>query len=112
MLVLLFMVLSVVQVAFALYGRNVVASSAHEGVRAAVEYGTDPQEASVVAARTVRSAAGGLVDDLAVDVTVQEAAETSIVQVRVRAVLDSFGPVPMPLPVSASATSTKESGVP
>ena len=107
MSILLFLFLSVVEVTFALYGRNVVAASAHEGARAAVELGRNPSDAVAVARRTVMGAAGGLVEGLRVGVTLQTVGTRSLVRVRVTGRLKSFGPVPLPLPIDTVATSTR-----
>jgi hypothetical protein len=102
------MVFGLIQVAFVLYGRNVVISSAHEGARAAVEIGRDATDAAVVAESTVRGAAGGLVDNLDVDVSITHSGERAIVSVSVSGSLDAFGPVPVSIPVDVSATSVKD----
>jgi Flp pilus assembly protein TadG len=105
---ILFLALGVIEVAFALYGRNVVMSSAHEGARAAVEYGRDPQQAAAIAEDTVRRAAGSLVDDLRVGVSTSDGGEVTTVQVRVQGVVDAFGPVPFPMPVDTTVSATRE----
>ena len=107
LLLLLFLVLGAIEVAFALYGRNVVLASAHEGARAAVELGRTEAEAVVLARDTVDRAAGGVVDRLSVDVSVARA-DVMIVEVQVRGVVDAWGPIPFPLPVTANATATRE----
>ena len=89
--ILLFLALGVIEVAFALYGRNVVAASAHEGARAGIEVGRSSSDAAAVASRAVRSADGD-----------------GVVRVRVSGTLESFGPVPFPIPVSAGATATRD----
>jgi hypothetical protein len=108
MAILMLLALGVVEVAFALYGRNVVAASAHEGARAALEQGRGAEDAVAVATRTVRGAAGGLVRDLDVAAAVRRSGARSIVTVRVSGLLSSIGPVPLPMPVSVTATSSKE----
>ena len=105
---ILFLALGVIEVAFALYGRNVVMSSAHEGARAAVEYGRDPQQAAAIAEDTVRRAAGSLVDDLRVGVSTSTGGGVTTVQVRVQGVVDAFGPVPFPMPVDTLVSATRE----
>jgi Flp pilus assembly protein TadG len=105
--ILLFLVLGTVQVAFALYGRNVVAASAHEGARAAIELGRNPADAIGVARRTVFRSAGGLVEGLRVGVRVDRAGAASFVRVRVTGRLKALGPAPLPLPVDTVATSTR-----
>lgn len=101
---LLLLTLGAVQVAFALYARNVVLSAAHEGARAVVERGAVAGDARAIATAVVRRSAGGLVDGLVVDVT---PAGTTI-RVDVRATTAPFGPVPFRMPLEASATATLE----
>lgn len=110
--ILLLIVLGVLEVAFALYGRNVLISSAHEGARAAVERGRDPQEVDAIARRTVESAAGALVDELEISVIERRVGVGSVIRVNVSGVVNSFGPVPLPIRVSAAATATREVNVP
>jgi Flp pilus assembly protein TadG len=105
---LLVLVFGLIQVAFVLYGRNVVMSSAHEGARAAVELGGSTAEAAAVATSTVRSATGDLVEGLDVDVAVTRTEERAVVSVSVSGSLDAFGPVPVTVPVSVSATSVRD----
>ena len=104
---LLLLVLGVIEVAFALYARNVVLASAHEGARAAVEYGRDPAEARALAETTVREAAGSLVRDLDVRVGLS-GPSTSQVEVVVRATIDSPGPVPFPISVNTRVSAQRE----
>lgn len=110
--ILMLIALGVMEVALALYGRNVLISSAHEGARAAVERGRDPQEADAIARRSVESAAGGLIDELEVSVIEQQVGFSSVIRVNVSGVVNSFGPVPLPIPVSTNATATREVEVP
>ena len=110
--ILLFLALGTVQVAFALYARNVMAASAHEGARAAIELGRSPADAIAVARRTVVRSAGGLVEGLRVGVTIQSTGTDSVVRVRIRGWLKALGPVPLPLPVDAVATSTRNTAPP
>ncbi|MDP9225637.1 MAG: pilus assembly protein [Actinomycetota bacterium] len=105
---LMILVLGTIEVALALYGRDVVAAAAHEGARSALELGRDPADASAVAQRTVRQASGRLVRDLVVTVQTRPAGNVSYVQVRVAGWLRPLGPVPVPVPVSAVATVVKE----
>lgn len=104
---LMILVLGAIEVAFALYARNVVAAAAHEGARAGIELGRDPGDASAIARAMVVRAAGGLVRDLRVDTSVTRHGTTSLVAVRVRGILRSFGPVPLPIPMSSTATVTR-----
>ena len=106
---LVVLTLGALQVAFALYARNVLASAAHEGVRAIVERGAAMDEAPAVASAVIERAAGGLVDDVRVDVTAAERSPRAVLTVHVRGVTAPFGPVPVTLPLSASATSVAES---
>ncbi len=108
---LLFLVLAVLQLAFVLYARNVVAASVHEGARAAVELGRSPTEAVPVATESVRRSAGNLVDGLVIDVDTKQVGSRVLVVVRARGELESFGPIPLPVPVSVTATSTRETRV-
>jgi Flp pilus assembly protein TadG len=107
LLLLLVLVLGTIQVSFVLYARNVVAASAHEGARAAVELGRNPDDARTVAAEVVRSSAGDLVDQMEVAVSVQAAGDLLIVRVRVTGRLKSFGVVPWRIPVGSVATSVR-----
>ena len=107
LLLLLMLVLGAIQVAFVLYARNVVAASAHEGARAAVELGRNANDAHMVASDVVRSSAGGLVEEMEVAVSVQSVGDLSIVRVRVIGRLKSFGVVPVQIPVGSVATSIR-----
>ena len=100
--------LGVIEVAFALYGRNVIVASAHEGARAAIEFDRAPEDAARVARETVARATGSLVDDLDVDVEVEDVGDRSVVHVRVSGRLRGWGPVPLPLIVSGNATVSRE----
>jgi hypothetical protein len=97
--------LGVIQVALVLYARNVVAASAHEGARAAIERGTSQDDAAVIAREVVRSATGTLVDDLAVDVDARRRGDELTVVVRVSGVVTDLGPLPIPIPLSSLATA-------
>jgi TadE-like protein len=108
MVVLLLLALGVMEVALALYARNVVAASAHEGARAAVELGRTPADAVSVATHTVRAAAGGLVDDLEVGARFAVVQRRVVVRVEVSGILRPFGPVPLPIPVAVGATASRD----
>jgi hypothetical protein len=108
MVFVIVLMLGVVQVAFLLYARNVVAASAHEGARAVVERGASAADAQSIAGRTVRESAGGLVNDLSVAVDVRPGGELEHVTVVVSGRVKSFGPVPFPVSVRTSASSTRE----
>ncbi len=105
---LVVLTLGALQVAFALYARNVLASAAHEGVRAVVERGAVAGDAQTVAAAVVERAAGGLVEDVGVIVSSDARGSRTIVRVHVRGRTSPFGPVPVTLPLSATATSARE----
>jgi hypothetical protein len=111
-LFLLLLSLGVIQVTLALYGRNVVISSAHEGARAAIEFNGDPGQAALAATQTVRRATGRLVDHLTVAVSMERRGEDTVVRVELHGVLRTMGPVSVPLPVTARATSTRPGAVP
>ena len=105
---LMLVTLGALQVAFVLYARNVLASAAHEGVRAAVELEAVEGDAGAMAASVVERAAGGLVDDLDVDAVAARSGSREVLTVRVRATVAAFGPVPVAIPVSVTATSVRD----
>ena len=105
---LMLFTLGALQVAFVLYARNVLASAAHEGVRAAVERGVPDAIAPAVVSDVVERAAGGLVSDLGVDTRTVALGDRDVLTVRVRGTVSAFGPVPVELPVSAIARSVRE----
>jgi Flp pilus assembly protein TadG len=109
---LMLMVLGVVEIAFTLYARNVVAASAHEGARAAIERGRTDAEARAVAEDTVRQSAGGLIDDLAVGVDTRADGDRSVVSVVVTGTVRPFGPVPLPVRLRSQSTLIGEFRVP
>ncbi|HEX2049330.1 MAG TPA: hypothetical protein VHJ34_01715 [Actinomycetota bacterium] len=96
------------EVALALYGRNVVMSAAHEGARAAIELGRDPRHAIAIATSTVERAAGGLAGDVRVGVVTGELGGRPVVRVDVHAVVDPPGPVPFAFSVDARSVSARE----
>lgn len=100
---LILLVLGTLEVAFLLYAKNVVMSSAHEGARAAVELGRDIDDARAVARETVERAAGGLVRGLDVRVATARSAAGRVVTVRVTGTLTPLAPVPLPIPLTATA---------
>ncbi len=105
---LMVLVLGVIEVAFALYGRNVALASAHEGARAAVELGRSPAEAESIARETARRAAGKLIEKLEVSVSSAESGERAVVRVRLTGRLRLLGPVPLPLPVRVASTASRD----
>jgi Flp pilus assembly protein TadG len=110
--VLLFLVTGVIQITLGLYARNVVAASAHEGARAALERGRTAQEASAIASATVRSAAGGLIGDLSVDVASGRAGDQQVIVVTVGGKVRPFGPIPITMNLSTRAAATREAEIP
>ena len=102
---LMLLALGVIQVALVLYARNIVAASAHEGARTAIERGSTEADAAVIARDVVRRATGALVDDLDIDVdSIQRGDELTVV-VRVSGVVTDLGPLPIPIPLSSLATA-------
>lgn len=109
---LMALVLGVMQVALALYGRNVVMASAHEGARAGIELARSPAEAAPIAEQAVRSSAGGAIDDLHVEVITLERGVTTLVEVHVSGTLDVLGALSLPIPIEVTASSLREDEVP
>lgn len=107
----LLLVFAVLEVAFILYARNVLMSSAHEGARAAIELGRSPEDAAGVAEGTVVGAASGLVGALDVDTTVTTSSGASVVTVVVRGKVRGLGVLPVAVPIAARATSTRHTTV-
>ena len=110
-LFLIIFVLGVLQVSFALYARNVVASSAHEGARAAVELGRDPSSARSIARDVVARSAGGLVRGLDVETAVGRSSNGTVVRVLVRGSLTPFGPIPISIPFTTTAQASRTAGL-
>ena len=108
---LMLLALGTIQVALALYGRNVVAAAAHEAARAGVELGTTPEEARAVAEATLQRAAGRLVSDVAIDVTAIEDDRGRTVMVTLVGRVDVLGPVPFPVPIEAHASARSEGAI-
>lgn len=108
--VLMLLSLGVIQVALALYARNIVISSAHEGARAAIERGTDEDTAASIARETVRQATGSLVDDLEIDVRSIERSGELHVAVHLKGVVSDLGPIPIPITLSSTATASSALG--
>lgn len=104
---LLLLVLGAIEVVWALYGRNVLISSAHEGARAALELGRSSSDAVTIATRSIEQSAGALVDELDVGVSTETVGGRSLVRVEVSGVLTPRGPVPMPIPVRTAATVSR-----
>lgn len=113
MLFIVFIVLGSIEVAFALYARNVVASAAHEGARAAIEVNRSLGDAAEIAQRTVARAAGGLVSELAVHTDITTSPEgIGRSNVTVRAELRVLGPIPVTIPVRLTARASGQRAVP
>ena len=110
LVITLVFVLGVIEVALALYARNVVLSAAHESARAAIEVGSDPATASVVAERTVRRATGRLIRGLDIRVSLRELAGSRMALVRLSATVVPPGPLPFPFTVNAIGRAAQ--GVP
>jgi Flp pilus assembly protein TadG len=103
-----FLVLAVIELAFSLYGRNVLASSAHEAARAAIELGGSGADGRAIAHETVERAAGGLVSDYEVQLSSERTERRVAVRVRVIGTLDPPGPISIGIPVDLSATAVRE----
>lgn len=104
-ILLMTLTLGVAQVAFVLYARNVIASSAHEGARAAVERGRSDLEAEAVAREVVSRSAGGLIEHLTVDIATTGTHIRRRVTVSVRGVIKELGPIPIAIPVHSIASA-------
>ncbi|MQB00426.1 MAG: hypothetical protein GEU78_09070 [Actinobacteria bacterium] len=100
--------LGTIQVSLALYGRNLIASAAHEAARAGIERGTSTSEAEKVAVSIVDTAAGPLVRGLDVQVDADADERVRAVRVRITGTIDVLGPLPVPIPVDARADATTE----
>ena len=100
--------MGVVQVVMLLYARNMVAASAHEGARAAVELGRGPRSADEIARATIRDSTGELLDDVVVDVTVQARGTRSVVVVDVSGRLSYPGLLPFSPSLTARASASQE----
>jgi TadE-like protein len=109
--VLMLLAMGVVEVALFLYGRNMLAASAHEGARAAIELGTDLEDASAIATTTIEKSTGRLLEDVEVAVSLEDLGERSIVVVEVTGRINAPGPIPFGPSVSARASATKEAEV-
>ena len=108
-LFLLFLSLGVIQTALTLYARNVVAASAHEGARAALERGRTHGEAAAIAQDVIRTATGRLVSDLDVGMSSRRTGNELSVTVVITGVVDRLGPIPVPIPLRAVATARTSS---
>lgn len=94
-----------IQVALSLYARNVIVSSAHEGARAAVEYGRDPADARSIVRSVIQSGAGSAVSAIQVSPVITHTETETIADVVVRAIIEPLGPIPIEIPVTARATA-------
>lgn len=104
---LVVLVLGAIEVTFALYARNVVMTSAHEGARAAIAIGSDRKAAASLARSTVIRTAGGLVRDLRIQVHSESFGGLRRVRVAVTGRMAPFGPVPLPIPLQATANAVQ-----
>jgi hypothetical protein len=102
------LLVSVVEVAFALYARNILMASAHEGVRAVVERGAEDADASTIAREVVEQSVGGLVDSFRVGVRERISESRSEVTVTVLGRIRAFGPIPLPIEVTGQATAARD----
>ena len=106
-LIVMVLTLGVAQVSLALYGRNVLAASAHEGARAAVENGRTIDEARVIATEVVRRATGRMAERLEVNVfSSPSLGGGQTVRVQVRAALRPAGVLPLAIPITLEAEVT------
>lgn len=104
LLLLMVLTLGIAQVSFTLYAKNVLASSAHEGARAAAENGRSLDDARLIATEVIRRATGKMAELLRVNVDhapVLGGGES--VQVEVLAELRPWGVVPFSIPMTARA---------
>ncbi len=109
---LLALMLGAIQIVFTLYSRNVVRAAAHEGVRSAIERGATGAVAIAAARKATARAAGGLVDELEVEVQRKSSGQASLVTVQVRGRLTPVGPFPFRMPVTATARGIYSSDPP
>lgn len=106
-LLLLVLTLGIVQVSFALYARNVLAASAHEGARAAAENGRSLGDARIIATEVVRRATGKMAQRLDVQVgSTSTVGGGASVNVLVRAAVRPWGIVPVSIPIVVEAEVT------
>lgn len=111
-LFVMMLALGIVQIAFSLYARNVVMSSAHEAARAAVERGRTGADARAVASRVLRQGAGRIFEGARVQVVRRAEGNRLVVAVSVTGTIRSLGPFPVSLPMNARATATGNVPVP
>jgi len=104
--------LGVVQIAFTLYARNIVMTSAHEAARAAVERGRTEAEAHAIVRRVLRQGAGGIFRATRVQVVRRVEGTRLVVSVAVAGTIRSLGPFPASLPVTARGGAAGEAVVP
>jgi Flp pilus assembly protein TadG len=105
---LMMLALGTIQIALALYGRNLVAAAAHDAARAGIELGSSTSEAEGIAASVVETAGGRLVRGLRVQVDADKDERVRTVRVRITGTIDVLGPLPIPVPVDARASATTE----
>ena len=107
-LILLFLALGTIQVGLTLYARNVVQAAVHDGSRAVVEIGNRDVDADAVVREVIGRSAGGLVDELLIDTSIERTADRLFVHVRAGGLLTAPGPIPVDLPITVDSTSSRE----
>lgn len=105
---LLFLALGTIQLALTLYARNVVQAAVHDGSRAVVEIGGQGPDADAIVREVIGRSAGGLVDQLKVETSIERTADRLFVHVRAGGSLTAPGPVPIELPITIDSTSSRE----
>ena len=105
---LLFLALGTIQMALTLYSRNVVQAAVHDGSRAVVEIGSHGSDADAIVRQVIGRSAGGLVDRLQVETSVERTADRLFVHVRAAGSLTAPGPIPIDLPITVDSTSSRE----
>lgn len=106
--ILLFLALGTIQVALTLYARNVVQAAVHDGSRAVVEIGNQGADADVIVREVIGRSAGGLVDELQIETSIERTADRLFVHVRAGGSLTAPGPIPVDLPITVDSTSSRE----
>lgn len=106
--ILLFLALGTIQVALTLYARNVVQAAVHDGSRAVVEIGNQDADADVIVREVIGRSAGGLVNELQIETSIERTADRLFVRVRASGSLTARGPIPVDLPITINSTSSRE----
>ena len=105
---LLFLALGTIQLALTLYARNVVQAAVHDGSRAVVEIGSQRSDADVIVREVIGRSAGGLVDELNVETSIERTTDRLFVRVRAAGSLTAPGPIPIELPITIDSSSSRE----